>query len=135
MATRTKGATAARRKEQSALRAYVAKSLGEAGATSKENEYQVVWTLDTVRVGRFTFTSHKRDEKEAGDLFSVYVRADLDRTREDVHAAGELIMAAFHTGSRHFNGKLNIHSSTREGAEMELDRYLHWMMQPHEEPV
>ncbi len=120
---------AERRKEQRLLREHLASLMAEyGGVLDPDQRWQHEWTLDTKRVGRLTLSIHLSAETEGSDLFSIYVRTALGRTSEDIRATGELILATFHTGSRHFNGKLNIHSSTREGAEMELERYLHWMM-------
>lgn len=124
MARKVKGHTAAIRKQQSELVKAFRAELESHGATLKEEEWQVEYTLDTKLAGVFTFSMLKRDEKEASDLFSIYIRVRLGLTWDEVHAIGAKIT----TG--HFNGKWNIHSSSSENALDLLKYRLDCLMNP-----
>ena len=126
-----KGYTATLRKQQAELRLSLRKAMATfGGEPDEDNEWQVVFTLNTMQAGALTFTMHKRDEKEASDLFSIYIRPALDRTSEDVRAMSAKISEVFHDKPNPFTGKWNIHELHPARALDELTLRLEWLMEP-----
>lgn len=100
------------------------------GKLTKDDEWTLEYELDTVQAGLLTFTMHKRDEEDANELFSVYVRAALGRTSEDMRAAAERIAEAFHEKPHPFNLKWNIHELHPDRTLEILQERLEWLMNP-----
>lgn len=110
----------------------VADVLIAAGASVKRSEHTHEFLLDTPRIGPITFTLFTRgdDLRKRDEIYSIYARLPLDHTKEQVTKAANIVNATFIDKMNPSSGKWNIHSSTAEGALLELTAHrLQWLMQ------